>query len=70
MSVREFVLSFPGPESSIQSRLREKRKASEVKLKPKMGRLENNFQKGIEVQVIYQVKERDTSLRLLSRKRC
>jgi hypothetical protein len=44
--VRELVLSFPGPESSVQSRLRRIRKASEEKLKPKMGGLENNFQKG------------------------
>jgi len=58
MSVRELVLSFPGSETSIQSRLRRIIKASEEKLKPKMERLENNFQKGLEVQLIWQVKER------------
>jgi hypothetical protein len=58
MSVRELVLSFPGPETSIQSRLRRIIKASEEKLKPKTGRLENNLQKVFEVQLNWQVKER------------
>jgi hypothetical protein len=55
MSVRELVSSFPGPENSIQSRLRRITEASEEKLKPKMGRPENNFQKELEVQLIWQV---------------
>jgi len=52
----KLFLSFREPESSIQSRLRRIRKASQDKLKPKTGRLWNNLQKGKEVQLICQVK--------------
>jgi hypothetical protein len=55
MSVRELVSSFPGPETSTQSRLRRIIEGSEEKLKPKIGRLENNFQKELKAQLISQV---------------